>query len=532
MHSGRRIRTAAPNSLLAREREARNWTEDDVATGLHQVAEKLGQPEPGVDANAVSRWERGVIRPSRRYALLLCLLFRLPPDRLGLVPTPWLLGEYTRLSGSHEVGEPRQSAVRRAKSASVDRAHHVARALREGHVPTLPYRPHQGFDRELGTFLASQSRVLLMEGSLGVGKTTLCCHVADAPPEGVVVQLHLAQHMEVASFDLSASILRYADLSVGSGDALQVLGLLVADFADTWVVIIDGVNDVVQWRSLGHELDRILSHIGSPRLRFLATLRSGPGFTITEYPILSALIHRPRSGSASRVPPFYHIEAWSSAEAQRMWDAGGGAEPRFSALPQVIQHLLRWPLYMRLAREMAVRSSTDLSNVPSTFDLVDTSERAALERVGADVEASLSAMRALATATYDREFTVRTEPAPRTADPHLAPVIGAGLAHYVSRGSRHHVAFIHDLFTEYSLALVAIQEVGEQIDPINGLRILSRIARSSQVAAMAEGTLELTILGLAAWHRDAWRHMMAALSRRVSAFACSDRSCGGRSCPS
>src|SRR5213076_1355121 len=77
--------------------------------------------------------------------------------------------------------------------------------------------------------------------------------------------------------------------------------------------------------------------------------------------------------------------------------------------------------------------------------------------------------------------------------------------------------FAHDVFTEYSLALVAIQEVGEQIDPINGLRILSRVARASQTAALAEGTLELTILGLAAWHPETWRRMMAALSRRVAA---------------
>jgi tetratricopeptide (TPR) repeat protein len=55
---------------------------------LHALAIKLREPEPGVDWNAVSRWERGVNQPGTYYTRLLCLLFDLPAPELGLAPAP------------------------------------------------------------------------------------------------------------------------------------------------------------------------------------------------------------------------------------------------------------------------------------------------------------------------------------------------------------------------------------------------------------------------------------------------------------
>lgn len=86
------------NPLLRRQRLARGWTEDDVAAGLHSVAVELGETDsPRVDANHVSKWERGARQPGRYYAPRLCLLFELPPEELGLPPTPRLLSERRRL---------------------------------------------------------------------------------------------------------------------------------------------------------------------------------------------------------------------------------------------------------------------------------------------------------------------------------------------------------------------------------------------------------------------------------------------------
>jgi transcriptional regulator with XRE-family HTH domain len=86
------------NPLLRDQRLLRGWTEDDVAAGLHRVAVELGESDsPRVDANHVSKWERGARVPSRYYAPRLCLLFEVPPDQVGLAATPRLLAECQRL---------------------------------------------------------------------------------------------------------------------------------------------------------------------------------------------------------------------------------------------------------------------------------------------------------------------------------------------------------------------------------------------------------------------------------------------------
>jgi transcriptional regulator with XRE-family HTH domain len=72
-----------PNERLRHQRRLRGWTLDEVAEGLHRLS--LSGTELGVDAHMVGRWERGVRRPAPRYVGLLCRLFELPADELGLV---------------------------------------------------------------------------------------------------------------------------------------------------------------------------------------------------------------------------------------------------------------------------------------------------------------------------------------------------------------------------------------------------------------------------------------------------------------
>jgi len=74
-----------PNTRLRVQRRLRGWSQEDVAAGLHRLAASLDGPELGVDATMVSRWERGTRRPRLRYVRLLCRLFELPPEQLGIV---------------------------------------------------------------------------------------------------------------------------------------------------------------------------------------------------------------------------------------------------------------------------------------------------------------------------------------------------------------------------------------------------------------------------------------------------------------
>ena len=64
---------------LQRHRRARNWTQDQVADQLRQ----LGGNELGIDANAVSRHERGIIAmPRRPYPALYAELYRTTVETL------------------------------------------------------------------------------------------------------------------------------------------------------------------------------------------------------------------------------------------------------------------------------------------------------------------------------------------------------------------------------------------------------------------------------------------------------------------
>ncbi len=77
-----------PNRRLRLQRRLRGWSQEDVAAGLHRLAGTLGEPELGVDATMVSRWERGMRRPRPRYVRLLSQLFQLPAEQLGIVDEP------------------------------------------------------------------------------------------------------------------------------------------------------------------------------------------------------------------------------------------------------------------------------------------------------------------------------------------------------------------------------------------------------------------------------------------------------------
>jgi transcriptional regulator with XRE-family HTH domain len=74
-----------PNRRLRLQRRLRGWSQDDVAAGLCRVAGSRGEAHLGVDATTVSRWERGIRHPRPRYVRLLCELFDLPVEQLGLV---------------------------------------------------------------------------------------------------------------------------------------------------------------------------------------------------------------------------------------------------------------------------------------------------------------------------------------------------------------------------------------------------------------------------------------------------------------
>jgi transcriptional regulator with XRE-family HTH domain len=109
------------NAALRAHRTARGWTQDDGASALQELIEALGESRPPLDGNLWGKWERGDRKPGRYYAPRLCLLFAVPPDWLGLRPSPRLLVEYRRLEQVMNLTRRRflQQSARSAAGATV-----------------------------------------------------------------------------------------------------------------------------------------------------------------------------------------------------------------------------------------------------------------------------------------------------------------------------------------------------------------------------------------------------------------------------
>jgi transcriptional regulator with XRE-family HTH domain len=75
---------AIPNLKLQDYRRRLDLTQEQVADELRRLAWEHFGVRVGVDAQMVSKWERGEKRPSRFYRQLLCLLYSTTEEQLGL----------------------------------------------------------------------------------------------------------------------------------------------------------------------------------------------------------------------------------------------------------------------------------------------------------------------------------------------------------------------------------------------------------------------------------------------------------------
>jgi len=74
-----------PNPLLRRHRLARCWSQQEVADRLLRIAAAGGQRGLLCTADQVGRWERGTRHPRFPYTMLLCDLYQVSAEQLGLI---------------------------------------------------------------------------------------------------------------------------------------------------------------------------------------------------------------------------------------------------------------------------------------------------------------------------------------------------------------------------------------------------------------------------------------------------------------
>jgi transcriptional regulator with XRE-family HTH domain len=78
-----RASDAVPNAALYNLRDARAETQEQTAAALNAIAAARGE-RTGITGNHVSRWERGIVHPSRLHCQLLAQHFGVTVADLGL----------------------------------------------------------------------------------------------------------------------------------------------------------------------------------------------------------------------------------------------------------------------------------------------------------------------------------------------------------------------------------------------------------------------------------------------------------------
>ncbi|MBA2287380.1 MAG: helix-turn-helix transcriptional regulator [Ktedonobacteraceae bacterium] len=80
--------TKKPNTILRQQRLLKGWSQQRVVDELLTLFRKEDQSDPGINAETISKWERGERKPKAFYQEKLCLLFGKSAQDLGFLDMP------------------------------------------------------------------------------------------------------------------------------------------------------------------------------------------------------------------------------------------------------------------------------------------------------------------------------------------------------------------------------------------------------------------------------------------------------------
>ncbi|MCW6003746.1 HEAT repeat domain-containing protein [Micromonospora sp. CPCC 205371] len=391
-------------------------------------------------------------------------------------------------------------AVDQLAEGSAQRSRSLVSTLRVGAGSRLRYQPPAGVVEIAAEFLRSPSRVFVVTGVPGCGKTQLVQYLAAELADYADVQLHAIDVLGDGQPDLPVEILRYASIPT-DGDALLTLERRSERLHRPCLVILDCVKGQQELNAIGRQLDVIVRQVMSPQLRFLLVIRTPPDVDVSAYPVLAASIYSP-AGVTPQVS--HHLVPWTAAEAVRAWQLSRGpGEPSFLDLPLPVQQLARLPLYMELIKTAGHDAAT---GDVDAYHLVD-------HCVSSIIRASGGNLKGVAVALSDLAASQAGELVPKTlildeavvdGSPPRTLTIRLPLLRVAPDGG---VTFSHDVLREYFLASRISDLVVQRGRSLATVAALNELAAHAATAATARGVFDFVVSRLAQHASD----LLAAL---------------------
>ena len=333
----------------------------------------------------------------------------------------------------------------------------------------------------LQSFLSSASRVFVLSGQAGSGKSTLVRSAAAAMPADV--QIHPATATTPA--ELAADILRYGSVPVGA-DALLTLESSAEALLRPLVVVLDGVNTEALLSSVGRAVDAILRQAAASALRFVLVIRTPPAPDLSDYPLLAASVFRSSSGAS------HTTTVWSSSIAAQVWDREPPVgRPAFADLPPQVQDLIRLPMFMSLLRDGAVEPPTHRA---SAYQLIDQCVRAIVQRSTLDPDNVVGVLGEAAALDLRTRLPQLDSWLSSALRPDLIQVPGE-LAQQSPGG---HIAFSHDLVREY-FAATYLARVTSERGRAQLIEVIGGLSQTADTSAVAAGLLRFFVMAVDDW---------------------------------
>lgn len=397
--------------------------------------------------------------------------------------------ELDRLSAEHRERFDRRCSVSPGKLGvgTATRTRHVIDSLGDVASP-LPYYAPASAVEAFRSFLSSATRVFLLSGPAGTGKTQLTHHLVDRVANAADLQIFAVTEWTDDHVDLASEILRYASIPQGQ-DALLTLEEHCAGLSRPCVAVIDGVANDHDFALIGRQVEAILRQVTTPHLRFLIAVRTPLIIETTSYPLVHANIYTATKSSSGRHS--VELAQWTPAEARSLWDQARTEQtPPYDQLPSGIQHLARTPVYLRLALAASLQTPRDDLN---GYALLDQCVRTIIGNSDAVAIGSLLTDHAY---RQYREELPDTLPEATPGLTHVTATCGTLLPAHVARSiARQHedrfVEFTHDILREFFVSTAVADFLQAQGRCLTSVRTLNDLAERATTSGTARNIIEL-----------------------------------------